>query len=96
MDQRTLVQIGVWICVAFLVWQAYLLMFRPMTWVKWAFQRPWKFFGITATVTDEKQLRMVTMLYGVTMLLIALVITAAVLLTRFGCIYSLLGMPCRG
>jgi len=96
MDERLVGKVVAWCVVGLLCWQVYLLLFRPLTWIEWMVRKPWKSFGIAVSVENEKRLRMATLLYGLAFLSAAIFIIAAIIVTRFGCVYRLLGMPCRG
>ena len=45
------------IVIAWWIWLCYLLLFSPKTFVEWFLVRPYRPWGVTVTITDERKLR---------------------------------------
>ena len=61
----------VFILVFFGVWcgLVYLMLARPRSYIEWFVTKPWKRFGVTVSVTDERMLKRRMLLLAVPVLL---------------------------
>ena len=71
----------VFILVFFSVWFGlmYLMLARPRSYIEWFLTRPWKRFGVTVSVTDERMLKRRMLLLVVPLLLGSLGFVVAML-----------------
>ena len=55
------------------IMNAYLLLFRPRTWIKWFVEHPWQSFGLKIVIDDELRFRRQCRFFGIMHLVIVLV-----------------------
>ena len=73
MSETTIFVAAVIVLSVLWVVNAYLLLLRPRTWIRWFVEHPWKSFGLKIVVEDELRFRRQCRFFGIMHLVIVLV-----------------------